>query len=309
MLLSTTLAMLALILLARLAGRNSIETVGILLGTQASMPAWYCLSLGQTSWFFIAFFGAFFLFLITRREVALGAVMVLTAIKAQYAILMVIPMLVCRRFRGLAVAFLLCCVLCAISAQLIGWNNVFNYPITVGKMASSRDLDYAFVAHTLVSLRGPLTVLLPWSVSIVFSAILSVAGLGALIWIWHRAKGGTPSSLLWACALTIVIGLVTSAHSHIYDCLLLSIPAVLTLPALRLEKLLRLESLSLKIWSLLFYFYPLFSLAYYTFHQSLGAFDFLPFTLINIGMVIAGVFYFVSTISDPSRQMTALPGL
>ena len=297
---SMVLGLAGLTLLGRHAGRSPQQIVMMLVGAAASMPAWYTIALGQMSWFFVAFFCAFFLVLFARREFLAAVAIVLTAIKVQYAVIMVIPVLVQRRWKILISAAVLASVLSAAAASYVGWANVLSYPVIVVRTISSREVDYATVARSLVSIRGPLSILLPWSVSLAATAAVSFAGMVFLAWVWLRARKADQPSALWAAALTVVVGLFASAHSHLYDCLLLCIPAVLTLQTLDLQKVVRLEPFSLRIWHLVLLIYPMFSLSFCLYRQMLGKFEFLPFTLINVLLSVAGYKCF-------RRSLTARP--
>jgi hypothetical protein len=58
-------------------------------------------------------------------------------------------------------------------------------------------------------------------------------------------------------ALTVVIGLTCSPHCYFHDCLLLAVPAALTIDSLSLAAVLKIKTLSQKLWTLMLLLIPL----------------------------------------------------
>lgn len=257
-----------------------------LLGAFVNMPSWYGLSIAQLHWFEFTFIGAYFMCLLKSRDILAGLSLVMVAVKPQYAVWLAIPAIVGRRWKIILCAAISAGILCAISAVQIGWQNIWEYPMLAARAASDQHIDsYAHMSRTFVCVRAIFSVLLPWSISLMLGSAIFISSLAFAGWIWMQAAKGSLLVKRWAIALTMVLCLLTSAHSHIYDCVLLVIPAALTLPTLNLQRIATLEPLSLRLWSFIMIALPLLSLTYSMWYQYVWPCDFAVFILIEALLV------------------------
>jgi hypothetical protein len=98
-----------------------------------------------------------------------------------------------------------------------------------------------------------------------------------------------PELRLWALAMTMVAAVTLSPHSHVFDCVLLAIPAALTLPTLSLVDALRIEKQSLRWWSVTFIVFPILS---WILNYSMPLLTSpIFFFIINVILMISGSIY------------------
>jgi hypothetical protein len=292
---SIALGLSLLVALACFTGMSGWQIPAVVLGTLASYPSFACVAMGQTSYFYLALFCAAIIAFWFRRDCLCGTLTFLAAVKPQYALIMSIPALTGLRWKQLVSAALLALIFCAAAAQYLGWINILKYPYYIATITSTPGLEAAYHTPWTISLRGPLTMLLPWKVATTLGSIIQLAGLALIARIWWQTMQGAPGrkTYQWAWALTIVIGLTTSAHSHLYDCLLLAVAAVLTMPSLNPEKILGFSSIWLRIWSLTLYFYPMLSVLIYVSEKTyFGGFSSVPFAIVQVLLSIAGYLCF-----------------
>ena len=293
---SMALGIAGLTLLGKRSGLSVNQIMLVLLGTLSCEPAIYALTLGQTSWYFVAFLSFFFLGILGRFELVAIIAGVLSLIKMQYGLLTIVITLLQRRWKLLAGVAVISIILNAMTAPYIGWSDILHYPTNVNAWSQRQDLDFGFMSRTLISLRAPLVCYLPWDLANILTRVQALIGLGFITSIWWRTPKGNQAALRWAIAMTIVLGLLTSPHSHIYDCLLLCIAAMITLPTIDLGKIVKLQPLCLQMWCLLMYFFPAASLTYVSYYKIFSPCDFLGFIFLEALMAIAGVFCFLNTL-------------
>lgn len=259
-----------------------------LLGSIANMPSWYGLACAQSHWFHLAFLSVYFLLYLKAKDILAGLTIIVVGFKPQYAVFLSIPALAQRRWKILISAAIFGLLACAAAGAYLGWDNVINYPRIVATTASDPAIDAeAHMSRTFISIRAILTVLLPWKLSLTVSSAILLISLLFLLKIWSMAARGPQQSNYWAIALTIVIMLLCSPHSHIYDGVFLAIPAALTLPTLDLRKAAKLPSIAFRIWCLLFLAFPLFSATYVMYYHLMEP-DFILFIVTEAIMAVAG---------------------
>jgi hypothetical protein len=249
----------------------------------SSIPSMVALKIGQSSWFLVLFLSLFYLGLKYGREAKAGINLALFTIKPQYFPLFVVALFSARRWRIIAWAAAAEAVLLGISAVVLGWRNIINYPNIV--LHADTTASFSGVnPESMVSLRSVLTPFLPQTAVVATSFALLLLGAVAVYAIW-RAMVANRLNVQWAMALTTVACLVLSPHSHVYDLLLLSIPAALTLPSLGAMRLWQQSTPALRVWSFVLFFYPLLSyFAYWLGQQWI-------FVLMNVTLLASGLIH------------------
>ncbi len=219
----------------------------------SSLPSVQTIVTGQISWFLTAVTAIYCLVFVKRREYIAGACLALATVKPQYAIWLAIPAVAGRRYRLLAALVVTELALICLAAAAVGWQNVINYPSILFHAESATPV----AAEAMVSVRGVLSQLLPASQTTVIgiNACLWIAGLAAAVVMWSRPKEADHQAYL--LSFTIIAAVVLSPHGHLYDTLLLAIPAALTLPSISIAALKDTPDPTLRLWHLIWWLYPL----------------------------------------------------
>jgi hypothetical protein len=175
--------------------------------------------------------------------------------------------------------------LLALAGLVLGWENVLGYPSLLLHAEQAPNL-LGVDAHKMVSFRGIATLFLPRSLALY--AGLAVMALGLLITfvVWKRAVKSNLIDLRVPMSLTILLCLVTSAHTHSYDLLLLAVLA-LTLPGERNETW--QTGTSYKIWCWIIYLYPVTSYLILSLLKIWLPLPFIATFLLNVVLIFAGL--------------------
>jgi hypothetical protein len=213
------------VLLKSLDVRNAKTIAAILFAGGASMPSIITLYFGQISWFLAAFVALYITFWLQKRDYLAGIFLAFTTVKPQYSFMLAIPALAEKRYKLIAAAFACELFLLFLAGITIGFHDVVLYPAIL----LSLETKFPIAAEKMVSLRGLLSAILPQSVAVPVSLIIMLAAAAALFVFCLRVKNQTPALKRWTMACAILLSLVVSPHTFIYDCVLLVCVAALTL--------------------------------------------------------------------------------
>jgi hypothetical protein len=202
------------------------------------------------------------------------------------------------RWKAIAWAIASELVLLGISAFVIGVGNVINYPSLLFNAETTKDYSGVFPEY-MISMRGVLSLFLDRHAALLASSILMFASLFPLVLLWFHSKtDSTKSSFVWASSITVCTALLVSAHTHIYDDLLLLVPAALSLPLLFVNRTTELTetkktSAALeKLWSLLILSFPYLSWMLLIICNSFDAVRRTPFAFLNLVLLLCAVYFF-----------------
>lgn len=266
-----------------------------LLSVCVFLPAWMTIRMGQLAWWVVALAAAFYLCWKRTSDIACGVILAISTVKPQYTPFLALPALGAQRWKVLIAAAVFEAVLLGACILTFGWDNVVSYPSFLMHAESSS--AYAGVhPEKMVSLRGLLSSFLPQSVVLPVSFVALSASL-SLLWVWHAASKGDKLLLPWAMGLTVVSALVVNPHVHFYDCLLLSVAAGLTLPTVNLFAAVKLQPVSLRVWTTLLLLYPILScglFVYWDVFRQWSESSINPFALLNLVLLLSGFYYFRS---------------
>jgi hypothetical protein len=229
----------------------------VLIGTFLSLPVILSLSIGQNGILLLGLASLFFCFLVEKKDIPAALVLTFSSFKPHYSLFLAMAALAQRRWKLILWAGLFELVLFIVTGLTIGWHNIFAYPSIIAKVETAGGI-LGVDGRTMVSVMGPLACLVGQSTALSMSTVVMVAGLAATYWIWSRYQTFVPTKQRLAMALTMLLCLVTSPHSHAYDLPMLAIIAV-TLPTIDFTKIIRSRPFSCLIWSLIVYFYPIAS--------------------------------------------------
>lgn len=262
-----------------------------LLACAAFYPSWVSFRTGQLVWFYLFLFCTFVYGFIAKREAIAGLTLSILSTKPQYLIFMAIPALVDRRWKILLWAALGEAALLLASTAMFGPSNVFGYPsILFHQETSSKVIGVH--PDEMVSMRLVFSLLLPQKLALPVSVLFMFAALILVAAFWYFASKKR-ELINWAFALTIATAVVSSAHSHVYDSLLLSLAAALTLQTLNLFQALKLEPTALRIWHATFILYPILGCILFMLHEwfPIPLFQSLSMIAMNTVILISGLIY------------------
>jgi hypothetical protein len=220
-----------------------------------SVPGLNCFLDGQVSWWVLALLCFFFWAVSRGHEIVAGVITGLCAIKPHYLLFMLVPVLLAGNKKLVLTTAVALLFVTLAPGLVVGWDTLLAYPgyVLTGETTNQYDM---LLSERMVSVRGPLSLLLAPRPAFAAAFALYAAAMAASGVLWHQALRGRVVPLSWAMSLTVILILIASPHTHIYDCILLSLPAVLTLPSWRLGKIVALSPLSLRLWCLTLLFYP-----------------------------------------------------
>jgi hypothetical protein len=245
----------------------------------ASYPTWLSFGMGQTSFMnFTAMVGGLIL-LRKRKMLAAGLVSSLVAVKLQYAPVMFIIGLMVGRLRFVGGFALGMVALALYSLAILGLDNLLAWPHALLMGETSSHVS-GVSPITMQCLRGYLTLLMHGTdakVVAAISAIFFVAGLLAVAAIWwhfsrrRSAQGepvesGSEDDFRFSSALTFLLMAITSMHTHVYDYLMMLLPAIWLFDLSRRD-----QSVEAKILQALVLIYPVASWLSARYIEQLGA--------------------------------------
>lgn len=275
------------------------ERFFLLAGTFSCFPAYALIWHGNTTFFLLGFLSLFIYYLYKQRDLFAGICLSLATFKPQYLFpFLVLPLALKRKsvFFGFVIMEVL---LLSAAGLIIGFDNVINYPYIVTHAESASEF-VGVNAHKMISLRGPIAMFLDPAISLKATAAIMFLILVPLFAVWKKMSNRlSVDGLRWLWSMTICTMVLVSPHSHVFDFLLLSMAAALTLPAVSLLKLNELNSCSLnaKLWAWLFILFPPLSWLFnFTLgHEVAGVMFFFPYVF---ALFVLSVLNFRKSLSD-----------
>jgi hypothetical protein len=269
---------------------------GLLLAISVTIPSWTTLRDGHFTWLLVAMCCFYCALWLKHRDILAGFVLSLIAIKPHYALFLAVPALARGRWRILFWAAFSLAAELAFCIPVFGWQNVIGYP-SVLFHAEHTGSYHGVYPERMLSLRGLLSWFLPQQAALSVSMAVMTFTAAFLLWLWLRRTSEQTSK--FSLGLTVVAAVLVAPHAHLTDALLLSIPAVLSLPTLSLLEAARLAPWTFRLWCLLLIGYPVFSMILFVvweFFPSLVSQP-LPFFLVNFMLFATGLALLLS--KDP----------
>jgi hypothetical protein len=203
-----------------------------------SYPAWLSVELGQTS-FFLAAAAAFMLyFLIRKKYMPAGIVSGIIMIKLQYYPFFFLIGLARGGTRFLLGALFSLAALLAVSAGVLGTGNILQYPHALLSGETGQAVS-GVSSFMMQNLRGELVLICGGENPLLLKSVLAVfvICLSGVAWLcFQLVRRQSTNSLACVSALSIMIALLASPHTHTQDYLLLSVAGLLFWNLLASEK-------------------------------------------------------------------------
>ena len=258
--LSFTFALWGLALvLTKERGFSILASVAFMLGAFVSFPSLLNLRYGQVAWFLLGAASLYYYFWIKGKDFLSGFFLALISLKPNYAVYMAIPALAQRRWKIILAGFLTEVVLLVISGLSLGWQVVLDYPKNLYYVETSTR-NFGVFPERMTCMRAVFARFVDIPTALALSNYLYFAVVIGLFFLWlHYAKRKPDDKQIqnWLMAITVLATLVFSPHTHVYDCILLALPAAITLPTVDLFSLPRQGRLSHYIWCAVFILFPI----------------------------------------------------
>lgn len=257
--LSIAFGLACLYLASRTSGQYGKFTLVMLsLGSVISFPSCDSILDGQFTWWLVGGISLFYWGFLRGKDLLCALVLAIMSIKPHFVIFLLIPVLLSKRKRLVAYTALLIAGLLLLSGFVIGWNNLIVYPNIL--LHAEVTSAYAMVfPERMVSVRGPASVFLPTEAAFAVSFGALAVGLALTVWCWWGCLIRNKFKPEWCMAVTLLALLVTTPHIHVYDCILIALPAFLTVSTVLLTGMLAIRPLPKTLWMLLIASYPVFS--------------------------------------------------
>ncbi len=240
-------------------GYSTLFSALFLLCVAGSYPYEWLINDGQNSAFVLAALALMLYSWFRGNDTAAGIALALMSIKPQYALFMAIPAIAMRRWRVLTSAGTCAAVLILLSAVIFGVKTLVDYPALLHQTEKT---DPAVFPTWMVSIRGPLSILMDLDLALSISTIFYAVAFLALLVFWLRfAARGQQTKIRIAIGITLMSCLLTSPHTHIYD-LVVFAAVVAIIPMRSFFETTGMPS-AFVVWSRVMALYPLLSFCIY----------------------------------------------
>lgn len=196
----------------------------------SSYPAWLTVELGQPTLYVIPAAAGMLFLLGKQRYFLAGICSGLLIIKLQYAPFFLLIGLLFGRLKFLFGNITITLSMLLLSFFILGPHNVLNYPHALLSGETGRAVS-GVSAFMMQNLRGELSILVPENFSSAANkaviAFYAVGILSSAFILWKAMKKNSYAAFAMSTALSMMIGLLSSPHTHTQDYLLLGVCAVL----------------------------------------------------------------------------------
>jgi len=240
-------------------GYTTLFSALFLLGVAGSFPYEHLITDGQNSTFILAAFGFMLYSWFRGHDTPCGIALALMSIKPQYALFVAIPVIALRRWRILISAAAGEVVLIVLSALIFGVKTLADYP---SLLHQTEKTDPAVFPTWMVSIRGPLSIIMDLDRALSVSTILYALAFLALLVFWLRfAARSSQTKIRIAIGITLLSCLLTSPHTHVYDLVVFAAVAAI-IPMRSFFETTGMPK-AFVVWSRVMVLYPLLSFCTY----------------------------------------------
>ncbi|MBS2010389.1 MAG: DUF2029 domain-containing protein [Cyanobacteria bacterium SZAS TMP-1] len=197
----------------------------IVLGVAAAFPTIISLRMGQPSWFILALECVYLWAFVQKKHVVSGACVALLCFKPHYGLYFLVPLIIRKRYLAVGSFVVTLGLLLAAAGLIIGFDNLVNYPQFVVNTESNLGL-LNYGGDKMVSLRFLASRFLTEAASVKVGLVVGFVGLFSAGTFWWRYRN-TAVDGRWLIGCTVLICLLTSPHTYVYDLTMLGVLAVL----------------------------------------------------------------------------------
>ncbi len=254
----------------KLSVNNEFNILYFNLGVFACLPTMYNILLGQINFLIAGSIYLFFAALLFNKPFRYAFVNLFIFCKPHYLFFFSLIPLIKLKFKFLAVSLAVFILLVFISYLCTGFENTFNYPKILYDIHAKGQyqgivIDSEIVAsHVkyIISLRSLFNIFMSKQYAVILSFITFIIGTFASYVVIRKTRFEPGQNFAWSVSLVTLIFVVTCPHFFAQDLIILALPALITMKSLDLGKILEYD-IYYKTWSLIFYFYPIWSWANY----------------------------------------------
>ena len=187
--------------------------------------------LGQSTFFWLLTMSTFYGCFLKRKDILAGVAIAFLALKPQYAVLASASLIGCKRWKILIAAAITESILLLIATAVVGVDTMVYYPKFLHWAAGhvTTFIPNHNPSLGMITLRGLLAPFVPEELNYHICSIISLAVWVPLVFVWYKCNKLGTEALSWAAAITVACTIFFSAHSLIYDFMLVSICWVITL--------------------------------------------------------------------------------
>ena len=207
--------------------------------------------LGQTAWLMLGIVSLFFAALLQKKEWLCGLAIAVSTIKPQLLLLLAPPIVLRRMWKAIVLAAVAELLFLGLAFNTVGWDNIVHYPSILAHAESGM---YGRDNERMVSIRGLASALFGGSAGFGLSVASLAIALGLFFWFWWKADDR--HSQIRAISLSVLVFLIFSPHSFLYDCLILSLPTVLLMRETTLSGAIFQPHLSQRLWGIILLLMP-----------------------------------------------------
>jgi hypothetical protein len=139
----------------------------------------------------------------------------------------------------------------------VGWKNIIDYPQFLLSTETSGAMGVA--PESMSNFGALLLRYLPKTSALIGTLSVLAASLIYLFSVWWRWAKIPKKNDGWPIAVTCVLALVASPHTHFHMCVLLAAAAAVTLKTISLTKNAGDPCVAYRLWALLLIYYPCLS--------------------------------------------------
>jgi len=229
----------------------------------AAPAAIFNILLGQAGFLSAGLFALFWLAFLRGSPIATGIALASFVLKPQYLPFLAFTCLADRRDKTLWIAAGAALALTAGTVAVLGWQALLAYPRFLHDCEFGLTTVKGLEAQAMIGWRGLLSLWLPQSAIAWTIAPVTLLGACACYLAWRESAQGSRQSQAMSVLSITCIGLLTSAHTHIYDLLLLAAPLALLFPSPSWAGVFNRENGPARWLLALFLIYPLIAWAIY----------------------------------------------
>ena len=269
---------------------NETNLAYFLLGFFATLPVMHCIYLGQTSLIITASVLLILNVIIFDQKYYYSFLNFLILLKPHYCIFLGLLTLAKKRFKLLLLLLVSVIVIFFVSIYACGFEITINYPKFVYTIHSASknnaNIPPNFAHESFIfSLRYFFKIVMPDNLAKIFTIGTYLIGMLGTFLVFARTNLNNKRAVYWSISIVVLIFLLTSLHTLMQDLVLLAIPGLLTIKSLDLFKILKYD-LSFKLWSMIFYFYPLISWGSFLLFYREDLLVYRQYTIVSVNIML-----------------------
>ena len=229
------------------------STAVISMAVLGSINSMTVLLAGQTTWHMFLFFCICYWGLVHKNDMAIGLSFAMATIKPQYSFLYFAGLIAEKRWRALLIFSVAVALMLAYAVHVLGWQSVVNYPQAISHNSTS---DATWFPERMCNIRALFNYVMPDPMAYKVSFGILFLSMPFVYMLW-RSVGVNPDRRRWIFAITMLLSMTLGPHVNCYDCMLVGVAAILTLPSASPIEMWKITSMPYRIYCFLMLLYPI----------------------------------------------------